>query len=335
MSSISRYERAEHTPWWSRSSALIIFNAAGYLVIGATVMFYVLPRGFELGGVELVLLQSAVALLGAAVIAYVAWMIRRGIRHRASLWALSAALGWQYTSDVSDRLWGGSIDEQIDRRSRLTMDHIDATHTASPFDAARRTFAVGSGQGATVHTTLAVRLPLPAETPRMQLRSRNGNGPLSVLPHAPSGRQELRLEGDFSDVFAVSVPVGYERDALYVLTPDLLVILLDNAADLDLEIVDSTLHVYFPPLDLTDHEVLTRFHTVISALFDRFGRRTIRYRDAAAPAIDAETYRRSGDTLSHAARTIDTRARLGPVASAVLAPLVPLLIGVVWMQLAA
>lgn len=93
-----------------------------------------------------------------------------------------------------------------------------------------------------------------------------------------------------------------------MLTPDLMAILLDTAADLDLEIVDRTLHVYLPDVDLADPDVLGRFLTMVAALHERFGRQTVRYRDGAAPPLDATAYRRSGDTLSAAARR-NARAR--------------------------
>ncbi|MDR2998055.1 MAG: DUF3137 domain-containing protein, partial [Microbacterium sp.] len=143
--------------------------------------------------------------------------------------------------------------------------------------------------------------------------------------------RELRLEGNFSDVFEVSVPDGYERDALYLLTPDLMVILLDEAADLDMEIVDGTLHVYLQPDDLADPAALERFLTVISALHERFGRRTLLYRDENAPVLGPLTPRRSGDTLSAAARAMPTRARILPVLLGILVPFVPLAIGIGWM----
>lgn len=334
MSFIARYERAEGLPWWRRTGALITGCAIAYLGSAAAVIFYLLPTGFGIAGAELVLVQAVVVLAGALLIGYVAIQIRRGAGQRAALWALAAELGWRYRSDVSDWPWGGAIDEQIERAARTSSDYIDATHTEFPFDAAVRTFVVGERDGAAMHSTLAVRIPLRAEAPRIQLRSRTGAGALSMLPRVPQARQHLRLEGNFSDVFVLSVPVGYERDALYLLTPDLMAVLLDNASDLDLEIVDSTLHVYFSVLDLTEPDELDALLTVVAVLYERFGRRTALYRDEAAPPLNPETYRRRGDTLSHAARTVETRTRFGPVAAAVLAPLAPLVIGLVWMHFA-
>jgi hypothetical protein len=317
-----------------RGGTLIAALSAAYAVVVAPVAFFVLPIGFELTGAALVTAQLGVIVAGGLLVLYSATRIGREAQRRARLRALAHAAGWQYRQDVSDWIWGGSVDEQIDRTGRSSRDHVDARDSDLPFDSAERTIVVGDREGATVHTIRAVRIPLAAEAPRISLRSRRGGGALSLLPRRPRGRSELRLEGDFSDVFEVSVPVGYETDALYLLTPDLMVILLDASADLDLEIVDSTLHVYFPAIDVTDPAVLARFLGTIAALHERFGRRTLLYRDDAAPALDPSAYRRDGDTLAAAARTLDTRLRIGPIVLAVLTPLVPMLIALAWMHLA-
>lgn len=319
----------------SRGGALIALLSLAYAVIAAPIAFYLLPVGVMLTGAALVAAQLGVIVAGGVLVLYSALRIGRDAQRRARLVELAHAAGWQYRQDVSDWIWGGSVDEQIERAGRSSRDHVDARNSDLPFDSAERTIVVGDREGATVHTIRAVRIPLSAEAPRISLRSRRGGGTLSLLPRRPGGRSELRLEGNFSDVFEVSVPAGYETDALYLLTPDLMVILLDASADLDLEIVDSTLHVYFPAIDLTDPAVLARFLGSIAALHERFGRRTLLYRDETAPPLDPSAYRRDGDTLAAAARTLDTRLRLGPIVLAVLTPLVPMLIALVWMHLAA
>ncbi len=305
-----------------------------YLGIAAVVALYLLPVGFGLHGTVLLAAQLAVILGGALFVYTTATRIRRHQRQRAALIELAGASGWRYRPDVGDRLWGGSIDEQIDRGNRTATDLLDARDAEIPFDSIERTFVTGDGEGSTMHTVRAVRIPLPSEVPRIALRSRRGAGALSLLPCRPRGRTELRLEGNFSDVFEVSVPAGSETAALYVLTPDLMAVLLDASADLDLELVDSTLHVYFPALDLTRPAELSRFLTAIAVLYERFGRRTLLYRDEAAEPLDPEAVRRAGDTLAPRARHLETRTRGLPVLAAVLTPLVPLVIAAVWLFLA-
>ena len=67
-----------------------------------------------------------------------------------------------------------------------------------------------------------------------------GNGSLrTMLP----GTQKLSLEGDFDRYFSVYVPAKYERDALELLTPDVMVCLIDHGRQWDIEIVDDRLVV--------------------------------------------------------------------------------------------
>lgn len=316
-----------------RGVALVVAVSALYFLIAAVVALYLLPVGFGLTGAALLAGQLGVIVIGAAAVAFVVTTIRSARRRREALEAIARERGWVYAADVGDRPWGGAVDEQIDRSARTTVDHLDARGDVVPFDTAERTFVVGDGDGAAIHRIRAVRIPLPAEAPRIVLRSRRGGGALSALPRRPRTGAELRLEGGFSDVFEVSVPAGYERDALYVLTPDLMAILLDTSADLDLEIVDGTLHVYLPAVDLTRPPELARLLALVGILSERFARRTFLYRDEAAAPVAPDAVRRAGDTLSAGAREVSSRARIGPVLAAVLTPLVPLVIGVVWVQL--
>lgn len=54
-------------------------------------------------------------------------------------------------------------------------------------------------------------------------------------------RQRLSLEGGFDRHFAMFVPRGYERDALYLFTPDILALLIDHVADFDVELSGTRL----------------------------------------------------------------------------------------------
>ncbi|MFF2388114.1 hypothetical protein [Agromyces sp. NPDC058104] len=66
----------------------------------------------------------------------------------------------------------------------------------------------------------------------------------SNLPVALATAQRLSLEGDFDRHFTLYCPEGYETDALYLFTPDLMARFVDAGGDLDVEIVDDRLYVY-------------------------------------------------------------------------------------------
>ncbi|MFP3416098.1 hypothetical protein SB773_32155, partial [Bacillus sp. SIMBA_074] len=88
---------------------------AGYLAIAGGVAFYLLPVGFELDGAALLLAQLATIVAGAVLVATSTFAVVQHRRRRANLAAIAQALGWTYRADIGDRIWGGSIDEQIDR----------------------------------------------------------------------------------------------------------------------------------------------------------------------------------------------------------------------------
>lgn len=76
---------------------------------------------------------------------------------------------------------------------------------------------------------------LPRRLPHIMIDAR-GNGSLrAFLP----GTQRLSFEGDFDRFFSVYAPEGYERDALELLTPDVMACLVDYGRRWDIEIVDD------------------------------------------------------------------------------------------------
>ena len=126
-----------------------------------------------------------------------------------------------------------------------------------------------------------VRIPLERRFPHTVLDSRANNGIRGArLPASMSNRGTTELEGDFSRFFELTVPPGYERDALYLLTPDLMAVLIDEGADFDVEIVDDELFVYRPtPFALSTTEEWQRIERIVDTIGARTQRRTARYRD--------------------------------------------------------
>lgn len=78
----------------------------------------------------------------------------------------------------------------------------------------------------------------------MDAKGNNGSFGISNLSPDIDRGQRLQLEGNFNEYFDVYVPRGYERDALYVFTPDVMQRILDSATKYDIEIIDSDLYIY-------------------------------------------------------------------------------------------
>ena len=117
----------------------------------------------------------------------------------------------------------------------------------------------------------------------------------------PAAHQHLSLEGDFDTRFRLFVPTGYERDALYVFTPDLMALMIDETGDLDVELRDDRLIVYKPGgFDLTDPAVWRRFERIRATVGAKTWDRTDLYRDErAAPELQFDA---AGTVASGGAR---------------------------------
>ncbi|MEO8528117.1 MAG: hypothetical protein ABI435_03475 [Pseudolysinimonas sp.] len=91
-----------------------------------------------------------------------------------------------------------------------------------------------------------LRMTLPRRVPHLVLLSvaRRGFQGYSAVGLAFAESQRVSLEGDFDRTFSTYAPDGYGVDARYVLTPDFMAILVDNAAAFDVEFIDDHMYVY-------------------------------------------------------------------------------------------
>ncbi|MFT2712041.1 MULTISPECIES: hypothetical protein [unclassified Clavibacter] len=159
--------------------------------------------------------------------------------------------------------WGESeIRDRFERRSGPTLDIGDHQRRKLPFLAAR------------VHRWGYVMMRLPVPLPHIVLDSRRNNSLFhSDLPEAVGRHQRVSLEGDFDRHFTLYCPVGAERDALYLFTPDVMARFIDTAAGLDVEIVDDHLFLYSPGgIITTDPAAWERLMETVEAVEEKVAR---------------------------------------------------------------
>ncbi len=129
------------------------------------------------------------------------------------------------------------------------------------------------------HTFRFLSAHLPRPLPHLMIDSLRNGRLRTILP----GAQRLSLEGDVDRHFAVYVPAGYERDALQLLTPDVLVCLIDHGRRWDIEVVDDRLVVASRASgrrsDRTEVPALLRFAELIGA---ELGHQATTYTDPRA-----------------------------------------------------
>lgn len=171
--------------------------------------------------------------------------------------------------------------------SRKATEHF-RTAEGRFLDFGNYQYTTGSGKNRTTRVWGFLAIELDRKLPHMVLDSKANNGLFggTNLPATFDKDQILSLEGDFDRYFTLYCPKAYERDALYVFTPDLMALLIDNAAPFDVEIIDDWMFVYsssaFP---VAQPAVYQRLLRIVETIGTKTLTQTDRYQDdrAAAP----------------------------------------------------
>jgi len=172
--------------------------------------------------------------------------------------------------------------------SRAAIDHFRPVK-GKFFDFGNYQYVVSNGKSSTTVTWGFLAMQLDRKLPHMLLDSLQNNSWAGLgFSSLFSRDQVLSLEGDFDRYFTLFCPKQYERDALYVFTPDLMALCIDEAAPFDIEIVDDWMFVYSSqPLKVDDPNVVARIFRIIATVGAKALRQTDRYRDekVAAPFV--------------------------------------------------
>lgn len=147
-------------------------------------------------------------------------------------------------------------------------------------------YETGSGKNKQTHRWGYVAVRLDTPLPHIVLDAVGNNGLFggSNLPVTFGRDQRLSLEGDFDQHFALYCPEGYERDALYLFTPDVMARFIDSAAALDVEIVDDWLFLYSRrDLSTLDPATWRWLLTTVAAIDDKLAQ-WARWRDERLPS---------------------------------------------------
>lgn len=220
------------------------------------------------GGALFRIVPLAMLLVAAAAIVVVIVRLVRGRSPRARSYRLdrfAKANGMSWTAETrAPNLPGMIFSLGYDR---VATDTVRAKRPV-PFEVANYKYTVGSGRYRSDHRWGYVAVRLRHALPHIVLDAVGNNSLLgSNLPASLDRDQRLRLEGDFDKYFTLSCPAGYERDALYLFTPDIMARFIDNAAALDVEIVDDYMFLYAKrPLSTVDPATWQWLASVVEAL---------------------------------------------------------------------
>ena len=205
--------------------------------------------------------------------------------------------GARYTAAMGTPALPGLMFSRGDRRRVFDVVHFELGNWTVGNLSYRKDLPRG---GAEQHLWGYVDITLPRRFPHIVLDSLSNNGVRGrELENPYKGQGAITLEGDFSRYFRLTCPPGYERDALYLLTPDLMAVLIDEGADFDIEILDNRLFLYRPRLfSLADPREWQRIQRILDTIAEGTRKRTVNYRDERVGDVRADTIAEQGSRLS-------------------------------------
>lgn len=216
---------------------VFVLGFAGVALSMLVVFASVLKEGAILLGILFLLpLGLCVAGIGAAFFLGLRGN-RRQMERRWRLAHFSQAVGMEYVPAISDPPLPGSIFHL--GSGRMATDVLRGRQPRF-VEVGNHQYTVSNGKNQTTARWGYIAIKLNVPLPHIVLDA-SGNG---ITLGTFQRDQHLSLEGDFDRYFRLYCPQGYERDALYLFTPDVMARFIDNAAVFDVEIVDDWLFLY-------------------------------------------------------------------------------------------
>ena len=268
---------------------IFISGLVGFLAIAAAIAAFVSGDStVALGGV----MSLVIGLLSLAVAALMVWVCRlvfpdeRRWERWMRLQEFGRDNGLTFSPLDDNPNYPGAIFHY--GASRATVDHFRPVEGRF-FDFGNFRYVVSTGKSSTTVTWGFLAMQLDRRLPHMLLDSvHNNSWRTGGLAGLFTRDQVLSLEGDFDKWFTLYCPKEYERDALYVFTPDLMALCIDEAAPFDIEIIDDWMLVYSPrAFRMDDPQLLARLFRIIATVGTKALRGTDRYHDekVAAPFV--------------------------------------------------
>jgi hypothetical protein len=222
---------------------------------------------------------SLLAIVGAvfffASIVYSVWSLNRKWHRRRAAADLALSRGWHYNLEWDPRAYPATL---FRTGSRAWVEN--AAHLHEPRYVEVGNYSYQTSERASGRREIGfVAIGLDRALPHMYLASTHRGDARAYVPQFKTD-QHLSLEGDFDRWFRLYCPREYERDALYVITPDVMALMIDEAPGFDIEIIDDWMFVVARrPFDMSDGRVLDFAERVTATLGSQTARQSALYRD--------------------------------------------------------
>ena len=239
---VDAFARAQRAADRSSAGQIVAWVVAGFalLCVVPVIGIMILGLGYAIGretGVAVAALLGLMLLAG--VVIGIVMLVRRSTRFRLARFAGANAMS--YIERIDDPPLPGMIFSS--GSSRMSTDVLRGAEPRF-VEFGNYQYTTSNGKQSTTHRWGYVAVKLDVPLPNIVLDALGNNTLGSTLAAAFRGDQRLSLEGDFDRYFSLYCPTGYEVDALYLFTPDVMARFIDHAAQLDVEIVDDWLFLY-------------------------------------------------------------------------------------------
>jgi hypothetical protein len=300
-------EKRERSTKGKRINFLATYG--GYVVGACIVVIFAVNLVLALQDIRGWLLAIGAIILGAIAIITVLASDRRAasLRRRLALFAAENNGVYQYGYYPADK--AGMI---------FTTGHsqtiLDSIKFNNGIEVGNMRYVIGAGKTQQTYVWGYTIVTLKRHLPHMVLDARSNNyfGAVSNLPHSLAGHRTLKLEGDFSDKFLLHVPEGYERDAYYIFTPDVMAALVDNAENYDIEVIDNKVIIFSrEQIPLHDEQAFDRRIKIADAI----GEEIVDQGDYYA---DERVANRSYDIVAEPGRRLKQKTRIGLIIAFVI-----------------
>ncbi|WP_312173334.1 hypothetical protein [Microbacterium sp.] len=223
-----------------------VFGVIGLLFVVPVIGIFLMGIGYAMArgtGVAVGLVLGVV--LAAGLIVGVVALVRRANRLRALTRLRLSRFAGANAMTYIDRIDAPPLPGMIfsSGSSRMSTDVLRGVEPRF-VEFGNYQYTTSNGKQSTTHRWGYVAVKLDVPLPNIVLDALGNNTLGSTLAAAFRGDQRLSLEGDFDRYFSLYCPAGYEADALYLFTPDVMARFIDHAAELDVEIVDDWLFLY-------------------------------------------------------------------------------------------
>jgi len=153
-------------------------------------------------------------------------------------------------------------------RNELNLE-FNGTINTTGFDNFVYTYYVNRKNSEKAYPFTIMHLSLSKTLPHLVLDSRKNDGVVSSIPRYFSDDQRIELEGDFDDYFDLYAPNGYEIEALDIMSPDFMQMLIDFHTDFDVEIDDKSVYIISKGVNY-DQQSMSELFTAAQAMVDKF-----------------------------------------------------------------